>query len=437
MKILRSFGYTSAGTFIGYIINFISGIILARTIGPEGIGVVQLAIFIPWLILVLTSGGIKLSNIHFIGSGKETTNNIIGYNLFFILFHTLVIIPVYIFLIIPILSDIYKDKIPLIILYSTTIMITINLIFYYFQGILIGLEKIKEYVFSELIKSLVYIIVIGVIFSLFTLNPFIVYQGFIAGALLGTLFIIYVISRYKYKFHIFFNKNRMTELLAFGMKGQFATIFNVMNLKLDVFIIAYFLEADRLGIYTIAVSLTNILIFIPNSLINILMPKAADSAKLKDYLPQIIRIVTALMVVFSLFLLALGKLIILFLYSSKFIDAYILLIVLLPGSIFLGINQMVTSSLTGKGIPSVQSIAAGLGFIMTLLFDFVLIPEIGVLGAAIASSISYISMGLTSMYFLNKYEHIPISNLFIFEKADFILVNSRLKKLLSFRNGSK
>ncbi len=98
MKILNSFGYTSAGIFIGYFIHFISGIILARSIGPEGVGVVQLAIFIPWLVLVLTSGGFRIANINYICSKKESVNNIIGYNLTVILIHSIIIIPLYIFI---------------------------------------------------------------------------------------------------------------------------------------------------------------------------------------------------------------------------------------------------------------------------------------------------------------------------------------------------
>ena len=430
MKILNSFGYTSAGTLLGYIINFISGIILARTIGPEGIGVVQLAIFIPWLVLVLTSGGIKISNIHYIGSGKESVNDIIGYNLFFILFHTILLIPIYVLFVVPWLSNIYKDKISLIILYSSTFLITINLIFYYFQGIIIGLEKIKEYVLSELIKSLTYIIWVVFILLLFKLNPFIVYQSYIAGAFFSTIFILYLILKYNYKIKVEFNKNRIIELLKFGMKGQFATIFNVMNYKLDIFIIAYFLATNRLGIYSIAVSLTNILLFIPSSLINVLMPKAADNMQIGSYLPRIIRIVVLLMSLFAFFLIVLGKIIIVNLYSSKFLDSYILLVVLLPGSIFLGINQMVTSALTGKGIPSVQSISAGLGFIMTILFDFLLIPKIGVFGAAIASSISYISMGITSVFFLYKYERTPILKILFIEKEDIRILRAKFKQIL-------
>ena len=97
MKIFNSFGYTSVGTFLGFVINFIASIILARTIGADGLGTIRLAIFVPWLVLVLSSGGIKLSNVNFIGSGKESVDNIIGYNLFFILIHTLLIIPLYVY----------------------------------------------------------------------------------------------------------------------------------------------------------------------------------------------------------------------------------------------------------------------------------------------------------------------------------------------------
>jgi Na+-driven multidrug efflux pump len=50
---------------------------------------------------------------------------------------------------------------------------------------------------------------------------------------------------------------------------------------------------------------------------------------------------------------------------------------------------VLTNEIAGRGYPQYNSINSGLGLVLTVILDLLLIPGYGVLGAAIASSVAY------------------------------------------------
>lgn len=65
------------------------------------------------------------------------------------------------------------------------------------------------------------------------------------------------------------------------------------------------------------------------------------------------------------------------------------MLALLPGVVFLGSAKVLTNEIAGRGYPHYNSINAGLALVLTVILDLMLIPQYGVLGAALASSIAY------------------------------------------------
>lgn len=60
---------------------------------------------------------------------------------------------------------------------------------------------------------------------------------------------------------------------------------------------------------------------------------------------------------------------------------------------------MLTSDISGRGYPQYNSIAAGLALVATVALDIVLIPSMGIIGAALASTISYSMTFVLSVVF--------------------------------------
>src|SRR5262249_41631492 len=102
-----------------------------------------------------------------------------------------------------------------------------------------------------------------------------------------------------------------------------------------------------------------------------------------------------LILVICLFALFLGaQPILVLLFGRAFLPALIPLWLLLPGAAGFAVYKTLYSYLLGNGKPAVGVVSAGIALIVTVTLDLLLIPRIGIMGAALTSSIAYCVNGL-------------------------------------------
>ena len=137
--------------------------------------------------------------------------------------------------------------------------------------------------------------------------------------------------------------------------------------------------------------MAEILWFFPNAVGFVIFPKATATKPeaMSAFTPKVFWITLGVTALGAMGLVVLGKSFIQLIYSLNFVGAYLPMLVLLPGVILLGGAKVLTNEIAGRGYPQYNSLNAGIAFILTVIFDLILIPRYGILGAALASSISY------------------------------------------------
>jgi O-antigen/teichoic acid export membrane protein len=193
----------------------------------------------------------------------------------------------------------------------------------------------------------------------------------------------------------------MRSTLFFGLKGQIGNILQFFNYRLDLFIVNYFLGPRDVGIYSVSVGLAELLWHFPNAVSFVIFPKAANTRPelLNNFTQRVLRITLGFTAAGAIGLLFLGKPIISIIYSSAFLAAYAPMLALLPGVVLLGGAKVLSNEIAGRGNPQYNSINAGLALVITVVLDLLLIPQYGVLGAALASSIAYTMIFFTALGF--------------------------------------
>jgi O-antigen/teichoic acid export membrane protein len=78
-------------------------------------------------------------------------------------------------------------------------------------------------------------------------------------------------------------------------------------------------------------------------------------------------------------------------YGRPFRDAVLPACVLLLGLAGGGVSGVISAFLSGDGRPGLNSAAIGAGLVVTVVLDLLLIPPFGVLGAAVASTVAYLT----------------------------------------------
>ena len=197
--------------------------------------------------------------------------------------------------------------------------------------------------------------------------------------------------------------------------------------RLDVFIVAYFLTASHVGWYAIAFTVAEILWFLPNAIRTALFPRTAviGDEQANYFTPLACRQWIILMLPALVASAASAWFFIPLIFGMQFRQSVLPFYLLLPGVATLGLSKLLSADLRGRGFPQYSSLAAAIALIVTIVADVILIPKMGIAGAAIASSLAYTSATLLVLIFFLRLSKISLSSLLI-PRIDDLLVLKRL-----------
>ena len=76
-------------------------------------------------------------------------------------------------------------------------------------------------------------------------------------------------------------------------------------------------------------------------------------------------------------------------FGASFVAASPALLALLPGILAMSIQLVLGSALSGRGRPLPVTVGAALAFVVNVVLNLLWIPRYGIVGASLASSVSY------------------------------------------------
>ena len=185
--------------------------------------------------------------------------------------------------------------------------------------------------------------------------------------------------------------NVLKSLLGYGLQVYSFSILLYLNYRLDLFFVRHWVDLTQTGLYAAAVSLAEVMWIVPYSLGNVLFPSTATtSGPSRDLLTlAVCRRTFYLMLVLCAGLAVTRHLVIRLLFGSQFLGAAPALLLLLPGVLAMSVQNVVGSDLTGRGRPLPVTVGAALGLATNVLLNILWIPRYGIVGASLASSVSY------------------------------------------------
>lgn len=169
----------------------------------------------------------------------------------------------------------------------------------------------------------------------------------------------------------------------------------IIYMEVDKIILEKMSGSANVGIYSAAVVLATCWQFIPITLVDSSRPVVLEKRKTShgDYIKQfklVMAGVNLMAFVFSLLMSCLGWIFIFFMYGSNYLGAFIPLIIL-SWSSFVGISGYTrTIWITGEGFYKYEKSYAVTAMFLNIALDIVLIWQFGVIGAAVATLITYV-----------------------------------------------
>lgn len=182
------------------------------------------------------------------------------------------------------------------------------------------------------------------------------------------------------------------QLVSYGTRGQVGGLITLLNLRLDFAFLGAMAGPAVLGTYAVASKYAELLRLPGTALTWVCYPQLAGApdaeaaGRARRYLRP--ALLTVLLPAAPAFLLT-GPVISL-LYGDRFAAAVPQARLLLAGMLLAGAAGVASAYLYARGRPGVNSLVLGVGLVVTVVLDLVLIPAHGALGAAWASTVAYL-----------------------------------------------
>jgi len=243
----------------------------------------------------------------------------------------------------------------------------------------------------------------------------------------------------KIKYRPALNFKLLLSEFKYGVIVYFSAVFIFINYRADQFIIHKFLDVDKLGIYSIAVMIAELIFLIPISIQSTLESKffniSDKSIERIDLLKMTVKF-TFYICLFIAVICATCTPAIRIIYGNDFKEAEILTIILLAGTVFASIGKVSASYYFSIGKPSVHFKITLTCLIINVCLNLLLIPQYGLLGAASAAAASNMLYGVLYILQFVRKEEIKFSDFFKLKKSDIdIFVQPVIGKIMRVKNG--
>jgi len=413
-------------------LGLLATMIIARVLGVEGQGQYTLAILLPTLLYTLLNSGLSASTVYFIGKRKYSDEEVYSTNLLSSLLLSVLSMLIGGIIILFFKNYFFEGLASQLLLYSLFILPLIfaqkNL-----QTIFQGKEEFEKFnlivilnQFGLLVFSfiLLYILDLGIV-------------GAIASFALSQLLMLIASFYFLYKsYGLFWPKTFSVEYLkegfTFGIKGHLSNVLSFVNYRVDIFLIAYFLDDVAVGIYSIAVLLVERVWLVSQSVSTVLFARVAnldtDDAR-NRFTSLAARNTLFITFLGGLFLAVFSHWIIILLFSEQYVSSIIPFLYMIPGVVIFSLGKVIANDFTGRGYPEINTYIAFVIALTNLGLNIILIPTYGIKGAALATSISYmLDSGIKAVVFSTK-NNVPIMNVILVKLADFQLYKTEFLKL--------
>jgi len=425
---IRDFGFTFSSKLIMLISSVGTQSILAWILGPEARGSYAVCILFSIVLSLIFVIGCDFAGIYFISSGKISLSE------------TAVIVTIMggITSLIAIAAGILIMHFPFSFLENATtkefylalILIPITVFSNAYIRFFTALKAFDIFAFLSISTGLINLLFTFIFLYAYSLS---VEGALYANLLSGSVSIVISVFLLKTKFNLklvrtsirnFFN------ILSYDLRHYVGKVSNEVNFRIGEVLLALFATKEQIGFFSIAVSITSRVNIVPDALNPVLMPKIAfNKSGAGQLIAQSARITAIICGSMLLGLVIFAEEIVSLLFSTAFLPSVFLIRILALGMLVRSTCKVFIPYLLGTNHPGIVSMAIIVGIPINLGLLLILLPEIGLPGAAISMIAGFIISSFILMISFTRISGQSIWQLWHFNRLDLVFLADALKKI--------
>ncbi|PIR20620.1 MAG: hypothetical protein COV45_05320 [Deltaproteobacteria bacterium CG11_big_fil_rev_8_21_14_0_20_47_16] len=226
------------------------------------------------------------------------------------------------------------------------------------------------------------------------------------------------------------DKKVVWELLHYGRRLYVPGIMNYMQFRADVLLLGLFLNPKEVGIYALAAVLAQIVFRLASVVASLLYAKASKESE--EY-SLVMALNACRYTLLCSAIISIPVLLAVEVGVTFFMPAYLSMLVpfywLLPAWLIVGTGHVLQHYYYGIGQPSVPTRAISTAAIINIVLNVVLIPHIGITGAAISSFVSYLLYSTWLVIAFLRKNKTSLQELILPRKSDFKILIQSLRSI--------
>jgi O-antigen/teichoic acid export membrane protein len=382
-------------------------ILIAHTVGPTGKGSLDLIIATATLLGMVLSLSLPQGVTFVVAQGQVAPNVIASQLVFVSILQALIALLVLSLLGFTPYFQLFLPNWGVWIIAGVVLYVWVDLITKFWAAIHTGQQQIAVVNNSEFVGRVTQFVSVFILFGALYLSGKQLSVGFLFLVALSASMLISLLqfASLGFKFQLSRDLTGLRAATAFALPCYAANVAQFLNYKLDVFVVGFFAGTASVGRYTLAVSLGQLLWLMSNSVASVLLPKIAASTASSDdgasirHTARVTRLSLWATALCGLTLGVLGTQAIPLLYGEPFRPSVAALLWILPGIVIFSVANVLAAYMAGIGKPRLNLLVSGVSLIVTITLDLALIPNLNIVGAAIASSVSYTLSALLLIVF--------------------------------------
>lgn len=416
-----------------FAVNILTSIITARVLGPHDRGIVSVLLNMATTLDNFCRLGIYSGNIYMIARQKEDISGVAANSIVFsVIFGTIGIIIV-IFFKGYILSTFLWNSPPLYLILAICV-VPLHLFDTFFTAILQALNKFSVSNTRMILSNLLSLL--GLFIALALLNTGVI--GTLAVNIVVSfataLFMLCAVKRVStIKFSIC--KHLAKRTLSYGIKSYYQTLTSYFHLKLDLYLLPIFLDPSAIAFYIIGTRMAELILILPNTIGTILFPKLSNTRRRHDKLEMmsiVIRQTILSVGLISVLLLIVGESLIVTWYGAEYTKAAEPFKIILPGVMMMALYSVLNRYFMSENKQTINIYSGSIALVGNLTFNIILIPKLGINGAAMASTISYSLATLVLLVFFLKETKCRLRDILSFGNRDYTIYRNIWSSCFNF-----
>jgi len=410
------------GTFVTDLlivgVNLMVGVLVARWLPPAERGVLALVMLLPLTLAYFADFGVSQAIIYLLGRKKYSVRAVLGNSLVLAL-----VLGGGVALVLWLMSDwllaTFLKAVPRPYYLLSVGLLPLLLMDTYLLSILRGQHRFTPFNFRRLLTPLLLFAGVVALVGFAGWGMLGAVTAFVASVLISLLIAVGIVSRHA-SFGLRFDRHLAGETLGFGAKSYLQNLVGHLHYRIDVYLLALALPPEQVAFYAVATSVAEVVFHIPNSVGTVLFPRLSveTEARMHTLTAEVARHTMLVTSLASLGILATGWWLIPHFYGAAYSAAVVPLLVLTPGVLAMAVYKVLTRNFTSRKRQETSIFAAGVALVLNVGLNLYLVPRLGVVGAALASLLSYSASALVLLLVFQRETGIPIRLVLVVQRSD-------------------